>query len=172
MATKNITVSVDEETHRQARIRAAELGLSLSALVRLCLRDLCAQPAPPTGQQTSEHLDNVARRGAALSKLLDDWRAKGGDLDPSENPTREELYEQVLKERALVRDYLTSLRSDQERESEPSSTSDAERLEQRRQRIQAAVDNITSNGGGLLISEIQSRDELYDEAWRERNALR
>ena len=73
---------------------------------------------------------------------------------------------------ALVRDYLTSLRSDQERDSDPSSTSDAERLEQRRQRIQAAVDNITSNGGGLLISEIQSRDELYDEAWRERNALR
>lgn len=103
VATKNITVSVDEETHRQARIRAAELGLSLSALVRLCLRDLCAQPAPPTGQQTSEHLDNVARRGAALSKLLDDWRAKGVGLDPSENLTREELYEQAMKERGLIR---------------------------------------------------------------------
>ena len=31
---KNITVSVDEETHRLARIRAAELGISVSALVR------------------------------------------------------------------------------------------------------------------------------------------
>ena len=94
---------MDEETHRQARIRAAELGLSLSALVRLYLRDLCAQPAPTTEEQASEHLDNVARRGEALRKLLDDWRAKGIGLDPSENLTREELYEQAMKERGFVR---------------------------------------------------------------------
>ena len=31
---KNITVSVDEEIHRRARIRAAERGTSLSAAVR------------------------------------------------------------------------------------------------------------------------------------------
>lgn len=31
---KNITVSIDEEIHRRARIRAAELGTSLSSLVR------------------------------------------------------------------------------------------------------------------------------------------
>jgi len=31
---KNITVSIDEEVHRRARIRAAELGTSLSAAVR------------------------------------------------------------------------------------------------------------------------------------------
>ena len=37
---KNITVSVDEETHRLARIRAAELGTSVSALVRGCLKTL------------------------------------------------------------------------------------------------------------------------------------
>ena len=37
---KNITVSVDEETHRLARIRAAELDTSVSALVREFLRSL------------------------------------------------------------------------------------------------------------------------------------
>ena len=37
---KNITVSVDEKTHRMARIRAAELDTSVSALVRQCLREL------------------------------------------------------------------------------------------------------------------------------------
>ena len=37
---KNITVSVDEETHRMARIRAAELDTSVSALVREFLRSL------------------------------------------------------------------------------------------------------------------------------------
>ncbi|MBX3561905.1 MAG: hypothetical protein KF780_08840 [Sphingomonas sp.] len=31
---KNVTISLDDETHRRARIRAAELGTSLSALVR------------------------------------------------------------------------------------------------------------------------------------------
>lgn len=31
---KNITVSVDEETHRRARVRAAELDTSVSAVVR------------------------------------------------------------------------------------------------------------------------------------------
>ena len=40
---KNITVSIDEETHRNARIRAAELGTSVSALVRGYLRGLVAE---------------------------------------------------------------------------------------------------------------------------------
>jgi hypothetical protein len=31
---KNITITIDDETHRQARIRAAELGTSVSALVK------------------------------------------------------------------------------------------------------------------------------------------
>lgn len=37
---RNITVSVDEETHRLARLRAADLGISVSALVRSSLRSL------------------------------------------------------------------------------------------------------------------------------------
>ena len=43
---KNITVSVDEETHRMARIRAAELDTSVSALVRDYLRILGAEDLP------------------------------------------------------------------------------------------------------------------------------
>ncbi len=37
---KNITIAVDDETHRAARIRAAELGTSVSALVKSYLQDL------------------------------------------------------------------------------------------------------------------------------------
>jgi plasmid stability protein len=37
---KNITVSVDDEVYRKARIRAAELGTSVSAMVRQFLNDL------------------------------------------------------------------------------------------------------------------------------------
>ena len=100
---KNITVSIDEETHRQARIRAAELGTSVSA---------------------------------------------------------------------LVRGYLTSLSAETARVSGRDSVSDEDRLERRRKRIQTVVDRITANGGGLLMSENMSREELYDEALRDRNALR
>ena len=100
---KNITVSVDEETHRQARIRAAELGTSVSALVRGYLTSLSAETASLAGRD---------------------------------------------------------------------SASDEDRLERRRKRIQTVVDRITANGGGLLMSENMSREELYDEALRDRNALR
>lgn len=51
---KNITVAVDEKTHRMARIRAAELDTSVSALVRQYLRDLVSggMAVPPlTAQQ-------------------------------------------------------------------------------------------------------------------------
>lgn len=40
---KNITVSVDEETYRRARMRAAERDTSVSALVRRFLTDLAAE---------------------------------------------------------------------------------------------------------------------------------
>lgn len=42
-SVKNITVSVDEDTYRRARVRAAELDTSVSALVRAFLTDLATQ---------------------------------------------------------------------------------------------------------------------------------
>lgn len=39
---KNVTITLDEQTHRAARIAAAERGVSLSALVR----DLLSQVEP------------------------------------------------------------------------------------------------------------------------------
>lgn len=36
---KNVTVSIDDELHRRARIRAAERGTSLSAVVRSFLTE-------------------------------------------------------------------------------------------------------------------------------------
>jgi plasmid stability protein len=40
---KNITVSVDDDTYRQARIQAAERETSVSALVREFLTDLATE---------------------------------------------------------------------------------------------------------------------------------
>ena len=48
---KNITIAIDDETHRAARVRAAELGTSVSALVKAYLQELAAGagPALPAG---------------------------------------------------------------------------------------------------------------------------
>ena len=39
---KNITVSLDDETYRRARVKAAEMDTSVSALVKQYLGDLAA----------------------------------------------------------------------------------------------------------------------------------
>jgi hypothetical protein len=44
---KNVTIALDDETHRKARIRAAELGTSLSAMVKAYLKQLTDAPASP-----------------------------------------------------------------------------------------------------------------------------
>jgi hypothetical protein len=46
---KNITLTIDDETHRVARVRAAELGTSVSAMVKDYLNGL-ADSSPPEPQ--------------------------------------------------------------------------------------------------------------------------
>jgi len=49
---KNVTIALDDETHRKARIHAAERGTSLSALVKRYLESLAApgeEAAGPAG---------------------------------------------------------------------------------------------------------------------------
>ena len=69
---KNITVSVDEETHRLARIRAAELGTSVSALVRGYLKTLIRKRADQTA--TSRRLGFMAGQ----IEVPDDFDRMGG----------------------------------------------------------------------------------------------
>jgi hypothetical protein len=49
---KNITITIDNETHRAARVRAAEMGTSVSALVKAYLQGLV--DAPPLVQGVRE----------------------------------------------------------------------------------------------------------------------
>jgi plasmid stability protein len=57
---KNITVSVDDETHKLARIRAAERGTSVSALVRQFLTGL-AEGSAETDRLLNEERELRAR---------------------------------------------------------------------------------------------------------------
>jgi plasmid stability protein len=63
---KNVTVSVDEETYRRARMRAAERGASVSALVREFLNGL-------GGAETDA--ERLKREEAALRGRIARFRA-------------------------------------------------------------------------------------------------
>lgn len=73
---RNITVSVDDETYRQARIVAAQRDTSVSALVREFLGGLT------TGVEQRD-VD-----WAEVRKMIDSWGAEVG-----ERPTRSRTYE-------------------------------------------------------------------------------
>ena len=74
---KNITVAIDDDTYRLARIKAAEQGTSVSAMVREYLASLTAsQP----GRET-------------LREIIESIRAEGGGINPADNLTREELHQ-------------------------------------------------------------------------------
>jgi hypothetical protein len=81
---KNITVAVDDETYRNARIRAAELDTSVSALVKRYLVEL---GAGETEFQRLERLEREMRK-----------RVPRG-FSAADNLTRDQLHD-----RALVRD--------------------------------------------------------------------
>ena len=52
---KNVTIALDDETHRKARIHAAELGTSLSALVKDYLNSVAAGGVPaPVGVRETQ----------------------------------------------------------------------------------------------------------------------
>ena len=63
---KNITVTVDDETYRMARIKAAEQHTSVSALVRRFLAELAA------GESNTERLKREER---AMREQIGSFRA-------------------------------------------------------------------------------------------------
>ena len=85
---KVISVAVDDETHRLARIKAAQKGTSMSALLREYLLQVLREdgnrhPAETEPQRRARNLDEVMAR----------FEAEGVGLDASERLSREELYD-------------------------------------------------------------------------------
>ena len=85
---KTISVSVDEETHRLARIRAAETGTTVSAMMRDMLLATLKRPAEPGPVETEPET-----RARLLGEVLDRFKKQGIGLDTSQLLTREELYD-------------------------------------------------------------------------------
>ena len=74
---KNLTVSLDDETYRRARIVAAERDTSVSALVKQFLTELAS------GESEFER----------LKRLEEETRAKITKFSASENLPRDQLYD-------------------------------------------------------------------------------
>ena len=81
---KNITVSVDNETYRLSRIKAAEAGTSVSALVRAYLTALVQS------QEPESEFDRLRRR---QDETLAAIRARGGGLRSADNLPRDAVHQ-------------------------------------------------------------------------------
>lgn len=75
---RNITVAVDDDTYVRARVRAAELDTSVSALVKDFLRDLA---------RTESEFERLEREERELREQISGFRA-GGRL------SRDALYDE------------------------------------------------------------------------------
>ena len=81
---KNITISIDDELYRQARMKAAEQSTSISALFKNFLVRLTV------GESAETEFQRLAREEQELFAELD---AKGLGLNPAYNLTRDELHD-------------------------------------------------------------------------------
>ena len=80
---KNITISVDDELYRLARIKAAEQSTSISALFKAYLIRLTGSDASETDFQRLEREERELREELHIRRL---------GLDPAHNLSREELH--------------------------------------------------------------------------------
>lgn len=81
---KNITIAVDDETYRRARLKAAERGTSVSALTKQFLAGL-AKTADQSGK---------LRR--AEDRLRDEIRDAGGSFRAGDRLRRSELHDRDI----------------------------------------------------------------------------
>ena len=81
MLVKNITVSVDDEVYHRARVRAAELRTSISALVRKSLEDLSK------GETEFERLKRIER------EIIERIRTPCSQFSGSDRLTRDQLHD-------------------------------------------------------------------------------
>jgi hypothetical protein len=85
---KNITVKIDDETYRQARLKAAAMGTSVSAMVRSYLASMAADSDEA----------NHRRMVTELKKIYAEAEARATPrTEPFVPLTREEIYAERLR---------------------------------------------------------------------------
>lgn len=84
---KTIRVSVKNEIHRRARIRAAETGTTVSAMMRNLLIEFLQRPIAEPAE--TEH----RKRTRLLDEVLEEFRSNGIGVDTGSILRREEMYD-------------------------------------------------------------------------------
>ena len=100
---RNITVSVDDDTYRRSRVRAAELDTSVSALVRTYLRSLVGDSGRESAAMARETESSVELLRRELDEVLADFDARGVGLRSRDNLTRDELYDEATSQSDALR---------------------------------------------------------------------
>ena len=90
---RNITVSVDDDTYRRSRIRAAELDTSVSALVCAFLERLVRDRAYDGSGREAHGETERDRRSRLLSEVFDDIRATRVGFRAADSVSRDALYD-------------------------------------------------------------------------------
>ena len=83
---KTISVSVENETHRRARIRAAETGTTVSAMMRNLLVEFLQRPAEEPAETEPQ------KRARLLDEALEGFRREGIGVDTGSILSRDEIY--------------------------------------------------------------------------------
>ncbi len=83
---KNITVYIDEQADHRARIKAAQMGASIPALVRRYLHSLAA-----ASSSSDKDLETPLERRHRLKKFFEEFDARGRGV--SEILPREAIYD-------------------------------------------------------------------------------
>ncbi len=85
---KNVSISVDEETHRRLRIMATEQGTSVSALIR----DQMMRLLGPDHQAASGDTESEKHQ-RELREITEEFQRKGIGISMTDNLTREQMYQ-------------------------------------------------------------------------------
>jgi hypothetical protein len=88
----NLTLSIDEKLLQAARVRAVKEGTSVNEICRKAIESYAR----------AANADKVKRLQEFLAKI-DRERPEGGSL-PSPWRNREEMYDEILRERKLLKD--------------------------------------------------------------------
>ena len=108
---RNITVTVDDRTHRAAHIRAAELDTSVSALVRDYLRTLVDDQGEKMELSGKVSMKTRADyRERKLGDAIANIRISSPEFSAADNLSRDTLYDQARTNPGSI--YLSGIAKD------------------------------------------------------------
>ena len=90
---RTITVSVDDDTYRLARVRAAERDTSASALVRGFLERLVREGIDDGGEHGAGGETEAEHRERLLDEVFEEICATRSGFKAADNVSREALYD-------------------------------------------------------------------------------